>query len=120
MVFSTYSSMEIGFTVAIFSLFLGHYPSLARSLSVIFSIVVMSAVLLCTRRKADFGTFRYEIEYGMYFVVALLMLAKSWEHYAIFLLFPECSTLLPKKILTFLAMPFGKKKAGLEKKQFLN
>ena len=88
MVFSTYSSMEIGFTVAIFSLFLGHYPSLARSLSVAFSIVVMSAVLLCTRRKADFGTFRYEIEYGMYFVVALLMLAKSWEHYAIFLLFP--------------------------------
>ncbi|MEF9475647.1 MAG: DUF2029 domain-containing protein [Candidatus Mariimomonas ferrooxydans] len=66
---------------------IGHYPNLAYFLTVASSVIVIFAAVLCTRRKPDLGTFRYEIEYGMYFVVTLLILAKSWEHFAIFLLF---------------------------------
>ncbi len=65
---------------------LGNYPATANFLYLASSIVVTGAALFTTRRKPDAGTLRYDMEYGLYFVVILLILSKSWQHYAIFLL----------------------------------
>lgn len=66
---------------------IGHYPNTALFLALAASIIAMSVALLCTRGSRDSGTFRYDVEYGLYFVVIILVLGKSWEHGATFLLF---------------------------------
>jgi hypothetical protein len=66
---------------------IGDYPNTAYLLASISSVIILGSTVLCTRWKPDSGTFRYEIEYGFYFVAALLILAKSHEHFAMFLLF---------------------------------
>ncbi|NOZ69846.1 MAG: DUF2029 domain-containing protein [Deferribacteres bacterium] len=65
---------------------LGNYPGAANFLYVASSAIVMLSAILVTRRQKDAGTLRYDIEYGLFFVVILLILSKSWQHYAIFLL----------------------------------
>ncbi len=65
---------------------LGHYPEAANFLYLASSGIVMLSVLFITRRQRDAGTLRYDIEYGLFFVATLLILSKSWQHYAIFLL----------------------------------
>jgi uncharacterized membrane protein len=66
---------------------LDNAPDLARILAILASTITLISILLCTTREPDQGTFRYEIEFGCYFVAALLVLAKSWEHLGMFLLF---------------------------------
>ena len=65
---------------------IGNYPGTANFLYMASSGIVMLSALFVTRRQRDAGTLRYDMEYGLYFVVALLVMSKSWQHYAIFLL----------------------------------
>lgn len=62
---------------------LGNYPGLAHGLSIFFSLCVLISSLICTWKNKN----SYELQYAIYFVTALLVLAKSWEHYGMFLLF---------------------------------
>jgi hypothetical protein len=80
---------------------------LARSLAVLALLIV----LVLTRKRTPAGTLRYEIEFGMYFVAAMLAVPKAWEHMALFLLlayFPLIDYLVRKRngrsILLFLVM----------------
>ncbi len=63
--------------------FLGDYPHWAYGFSLGCSLLVLGATFFYTWKNQA----SYEIQYGVYFVAALLVLAKSWEHYGMFLLF---------------------------------
>ncbi len=66
---------------------LGDFPNEAKWIARACSVLVLAATVFITRRRKEVESYRYELEYGLYFVVALLVLAKSYEHYGLFLLF---------------------------------
>jgi hypothetical protein len=65
---------------------LGNWPALARALGIIGSaFVVIAALWVAARRGGNRCT--YDLEFGLCLVATLLALSKSYEHYAVMLLF---------------------------------
>jgi len=62
-------------------------PVIAKYLARGFGALGLLIAVLLTSRKAGRGTFRYEIEYGIYLAAAFLAMPTAWEHQAVFLLF---------------------------------
>ena len=66
-----------------------HSPGLARALASALALAVVALVVWTTRRVTLERTpaRRFELEWGLWLVAAVLVSSISWEHYAVFLLF---------------------------------
>ncbi len=64
-------------------------PGLARGLATVLAVVVVGLTIWCTRRARLDRTpsRRFELEWGLWLIAAVLVSSISWEHYAVFLLF---------------------------------
>lgn len=62
-------------------------PEFSKWLNRIAVSVILFITVLFTTAKNKRGSILYDIEYGFFFVAALLVLSKSWDHYGMFLLF---------------------------------
>lgn len=65
----------------------GDHPFAARVLSTTFAVAALAAAAtVAARRPSPVHPLRIDLVFGLLFTTALLALAKSWEHYGIFLL----------------------------------
>ncbi|HHL38972.1 MAG TPA: DUF2029 domain-containing protein [Deltaproteobacteria bacterium] len=65
---------------------LGHHPTLVTVLSAAAAVVALGAVFYFTKRNTDEGRSPYELEFSLVLAATIMVLSKSWEHYAVFLL----------------------------------
>ncbi len=61
-------------------------PGLVGPLAALGALLTLGALVAVARPPTEPATRRYAIEFSLFLVAALLLLSKSWEHYAIFLL----------------------------------